>query len=140
MVIDINGYFAPPTSAANGLSFYPVSPVRIFDSRFLTTDNGHFPSSISSRTIPGSTYFPDAFALATNITVVPNGPLSYLSAWNSTGFQPYVSTLNSFDGRIVANAAIIPSTRGDFNVLTLTGTNAGSDVVIDVAGYFAPGP
>ena len=44
-----------------------------------------------------------------NVTVVPQGPLGYLTIWPTGQDQPLVSTLNSLDGRIKANAAIVPA-------------------------------
>jgi hypothetical protein len=46
-----------------------------------------------------------------------------------------VSTLNSFDGSIAANAALVPAgTNGAINVYVSNNT----DVVVDIDGYFAP--
>jgi hypothetical protein len=80
-----------------------------------------------------------ARAYSLNFTVVPTGPLSYLSAWATGQSQPVVSTLNSASGKILANAAIVPAgTNGAINVYTLTQGNSSTDVIIDVNGYFAP--
>lgn len=43
-----------------------------------------------------------------NVTVVPQGPLGYLTIWPEGEGQPDVSTMNSPDGRIKANAAVVP--------------------------------
>jgi len=43
------------------------------------------------------------------MTVVPSGPLGFLSAWPSGNPQPGSSTLNDPTGTIVANAAIVPA-------------------------------
>jgi hypothetical protein len=57
-----------------------------------------------------------------------------LTAWPSGQAQPTVSTLNSLDGSIVANAAIVPAgTGGGINLLSPEAT----DVVLDINGYFA---
>ena len=68
--------------------------------------------------------------------VPPAPPLYYLTAWpGNVPTLPVVSTLNSFDGRIVANAAIIPaSTDGSIQIYVSNPT----DFFIDVNGYFAP--
>jgi hypothetical protein len=72
-------------------------------------------------------------AYATNVTVVPHGPLAVLSVWPAGELQPVVSTLNSFDGRIKANAAIVTGgANGEINVYASNTT----DVVLDVSGYF----
>jgi hypothetical protein len=46
-----------------------------------------------------------------------------------------VSTLNSYDGRVVANAAIVPAgTNGAISIYVTDPT----DVLFDINGYFAP--
>jgi hypothetical protein len=75
---------------------------------------------------------PDRTSL--NVTVVPSGPLGYLSIWPTGQPQPIVSTLNS-DGRVKANAAIVPAgTNGGVNVFVTNSTQ----VILDIDGYFAP--
>jgi hypothetical protein len=70
-----------------------------------------------------------------NVTVVPRGPLSYLTLWPSDQAQPLVSTLNSPLGRILANAAIVPaSATGAVSVFV----SDAADVIIDINGYFSP--
>jgi hypothetical protein len=71
-----------------------------------------------------------------NVTVVPaTRSLGYLTIWPAGGPQPVVSTLNSVDGRVKANAAIVPAgTSGDVSVFVTDTTN----VIVDVNGYFAP--
>ena len=55
--------------------------------------------------------------------------------WPTGEDQPLVSTLNSLDGRIKANAAIVPAgTSGGVSVYASNTT----DVVLDIDGYFAP--
>ncbi len=70
-----------------------------------------------------------------NVTVVPQGYLGYLSIWPTGAARPTVSTLNSWDGSIVANAAIVPaSADGSISVYVTDRTH----VILDVNGYFAP--
>jgi len=67
------------------------------------------------------------------MTVVPPGPLTYLSTWPMGQNQPVVSTLNSFQGKIVANAAIVPAGQGGGISVFVTQT---TDLIIDVNAYF----
>jgi hypothetical protein len=70
-----------------------------------------------------------------NVTVVPDGPLQYLTAWPTGSGQPLVSTLNSWDGTVVANAAIVPTgTNGAISIFVTNPTH----VILDINGYFAP--
>jgi hypothetical protein len=70
-----------------------------------------------------------------NVTVVPDGPLSYLTTWPTGAAQPFVSTLNSLDGSVVANAAIVPAGAG--GAINVYVTNS-TQVILDINGYFAP--
>ena len=137
LVIDVNGYF---TQGA-GLEFYPVAPCRIVETRqgggafgaprLEAGQTRSFPFSQGGCGVPAN-----AQAYYVNFTVVPPGLLGYLTAYPSGQARPFTSTLNDLDGRILANGAIVAA-----------GANAGIDVfvtdathlVIDIAGYFAPG-
>jgi hypothetical protein len=75
---------------------------------------------------------PDAGAYALNVTVVPKGHLGYVTIWPAVAAQPFVSTLNSVDGRIKANAAIVSaSTNGAVSVYATDTT----ELVVDINGY-----
>ena len=80
--------------------------------------------------IPGT-----AAAFSLNVTVVPTGPLGYLTVWPTGQTQPLISTLNSVDGRIKANAAIVPA--GSGGAISVYASNT-TNVVLDINGYFVP--
>jgi hypothetical protein len=138
-ILDISGYFAAPGSPG-ALSFYPVTPCRIADTRDAAGPFGG-PTMGAGTTrsfeVPASAcYVPTtAAAYSINVTVVPQGPLLYLTAFPAGSAQPFVSTLNSFDGSVVANAAIVPAGTGGAISVFVTGR---TDVVLDIDGYFAP--
>jgi hypothetical protein len=137
LIVDINGYFVPPASSS--LQFYPLPPCRILDTR---NPNGTFggPSIASG----GSRSFPipssscgtpsSAAAYSLNTTVVPHGSLGYLTAWPTGEAQPVVSTLNSLDGMVLANAAIVPA--GSGGAVSFFASNT-TDLIVDINGYFA---
>lgn len=76
-----------------------------------------------------------AQAFSVNATVVPAGPLGYMTLWPTGQPQPFVSTLNATTGGVVANAAIVPAgTNGSIGAFM---SNA-SHLVLDINGYFAP--
>ena len=139
VVIDINGYFAPPGGAGQ-LAFYPATPCRIADTRNPTGPFGgpslaagstrNFDVPQSACNIPTT-----AQAYSLNMTVVPPGPLEYLTTWPAGQTQPYVSTLNALQGQIAANAAIVPAgANGSISVYVSDPSN----VLVDINGYFAP--
>jgi len=79
----------------------------------------------------------NAAAYSLNLTVVPLGSLGFLSVWPAGQPQPTVSTLNSSDGRVKANAVIVPAgVNGGITVFASNPTNA----VIDINGYFIADP
>ena len=146
MIIDINGYFADPSyvpPSGSGLLFYPITPCRVADTRAGQGTSGLFgPPSLlggaNTRSLPilssACAVAATAQAYAFNITAVPPGPLLYLTAWPFGLPQPTVSPLNSFDGSIVANAAIVPAgSGGNINLASHEPT----DVILDINGYFA---
>ena len=138
-ILDINGYFGQPGNPG-ALSFYPIAPCRVADTRNAA---GLFGGpkldarATRSFAIPaGACNIPTtAAAYSMNVTVVPDGPLSYLTAWPTGSAQPGVSTLNSFDGSVVANAAIVPAGTG--GAVSIFVTNP-THVILDINGYFAP--
>jgi hypothetical protein len=138
LVMDIDGYFITP--GASSLQFYPLAPCRVLDTR---NPNGTFGGPAltggTSRSFPipsSPCEAPStAAAYSLNVTVVPHGPLGYLTAWPTGQPQPVVSTLNSLDGTILANAAIVPA--GSGGAVSFFATNT-TDLVVDIDGYFAP--
>jgi hypothetical protein len=138
VIIDINGYFAAPGSTG-ALSLYTLTPCRVADTRGATgAFGGPTLAGNTSRsfTIPSSACSvpTTAQAYSLNVTVVPPGALSYLTAWPTGQAQPVVSTLNSVNGAIVANAAIVPAgTAGAISVYVSNTT----DVILDINAYFA---
>ncbi|HXN46297.1 MAG TPA: fibronectin type III domain-containing protein, partial [Bryobacteraceae bacterium] len=139
VILDINGYFGQP-GLPGALSFYPVAPCRVADTRGAVGPFGGpemEARTMRSFTIPASACGVPATAAAysMNVTVVPDAILSYLTAWPAGSAQPFVSTLNSFDGAVVANAAIVPAgTNGAISVFVTDRTQ----VILDINGYFAP--
>lgn len=129
---------APPTAQA--LVFYPVPPCRVADTRNPVGPlGGPSLAAGATRSFPlqsGACGIPaDAAAYSLNATVVPSQPMQYLTLWPAGQSQPYVSTLNSFDGRTVANAAIVPAGASGAVSAYATGN---TDLILDINGYFAP--
>jgi hypothetical protein len=140
-VFDAAG-LAPAASifAAPGpLIFVAVTPCRIADTRNATGTFGG-PSLVGgqSRTFPIETGSPctipaAAQAYSLNFTVVPPGVLGFITAYPTGQPRPNLSTLNSLQGFIVANAAIVPAgTAGSIDVYASDPTN----LVIDINGVY----
>ncbi|HEV3038782.1 MAG TPA: hypothetical protein VHA33_13485 [Candidatus Angelobacter sp.] len=132
LVIDINGYFAPP--ATGGLSFHTLSPCRVLDTRQFTGAQpfvGQFDTYVFGT---GCAAPPIAQAYVLNATVVPQQPLDYLTLWQPETSRPLVSTLNASDGAITSNMAIVPIQNGTVSAYAPQSTH----MVLDIFGYFAP--
>jgi hypothetical protein len=130
LVIDINGYFAPPTSG--GLSLYNVAPCRVLDTR----EPAGAPAVIGVRDIQVATNtcgIPAAApAYVLSVTVVPPDVLGYLTLWPLGTTQPFVASLNAPDGAITSNMAIVPATNGWISAFF----SSPSHLVVDISGYF----
>jgi hypothetical protein len=133
VIIDINGYFASPSSG--GLQFYTAAPCRVLDTRPSAFSGSLAVDVADSSCAPGGgREGSTASAYVLNATVVPSGPLSYLTLWPDSTPQPLVSTLNAFDAAITSNMAIVPTTNGKIDAYATNPTN----LILDISGYFAP--
>ena len=117
--------------------FVPVSPCRVADTR---NADGPLGGPAITGGLSREFIIPDspcgipagATAYSLNVAVVPKHTLSFLTVWPTGQPQPEVSTLNSPDGRIKSNAAIVVAgTNGAVSVFATDTT----DVIIDINGY-----
>jgi YVTN family beta-propeller protein len=132
LLIDINGYFAAP--GTGGLSLYPAAPCRVLDTRTVGSGQpfqGELTVNVESSpcTPPSS-----AAAYVFNATVVPPGPLGFLTLWPDGQPQPNASTLNAKDGEITSNMAIVGTSNGSIDAYA----NALTQLILDISSYFAP--
>jgi hypothetical protein len=131
LVIDINGYFAPP--GAGGLSLYTLPPCRALDTR----QNGGVLTGTLNVNVAGSICGvpTSAQAYVFNATVVPPGPLGYLTLWPFGATQPVASTLNALDGSLTSNMAVVPA--GSGGSVSAYASDP-TQLILDISGYFAP--
>jgi hypothetical protein len=131
LVIDVNGYFAPP--GTGGLSLYALTPCRVLDTRDspLPPFTGTIDVSVM---LSGCGAPATAQSFVMNATVVPPAPFGFLTLWPQGTAKPFVSTLNAGDGIVTSNLAIVPTTNG------LISSFASNPVhlILDISGYFAP--
>jgi hypothetical protein len=130
LVIDINGYFAPP--GMGGLSYYTLSPCRVLDTR---QNAGPFTGTLNVNVTGSGCGVPTtAQAYVFIAAVVPPSPLGYLTLWPFGGVQPVVSTLNALDGALTSNIAVVPAASGSVSAYASNPTQ----LILDISGYFAP--
>jgi hypothetical protein len=145
LVVDVTGWFAPANLAPEGLPLYTFPPCRVLDTResapvFPGTLQVAFQPS-SACDIPAAAQ--SAKALVLNATVVPSGPLGFLTLWPNGETQPVVSTLNANDGYATSNMAVVQTGPSSSNA-TVPAIEAyapsKTDLLLDAAGYFAANP
>jgi uncharacterized repeat protein (TIGR03803 family) len=122
------------------VQFVAVTPCRQVDTRPEHGGSGPIPGGDTFIfPILGGCNIPSyAAAYSLNVTVVPQGPLGYLTIWPTGEGQPVVSTLNSVDGRVKANAAIVPAGTSGFGAAVSIYVTDTTNVILDIDGYFAP--
>lgn len=129
IVIDINGYFGPPS---DGLSLYTVTPCRVLDTRNTTgAFNGTRVVAVETSACQVNAA---AQSYVLNATVVPPSPLLFLSLWADGQSKPLVSTLNANDAAITSNMALVPTTNGNVDAFSSSSTQ----LILDISAYFAP--
>ncbi|MCU1255205.1 MAG: hypothetical protein JWM83_1504 [Candidatus Angelobacter sp.] len=132
LVIDVNGYFAPP--GTGGLSFYGLTSCRVLDTRN-SASGAPFTNAIDVSVVLSGCGAPAAAkSFVFNATVVPPGLFGFLTLWPQGTTKPFVSTLNAIDGSITSNLAIVPTTNG----LISSFASDPVQLILDISGYFAP--
>jgi len=124
-------------SQTAALQFVPITPCRLLDTRQSQPLQGgqQVTIPVQGQACEGLT---GALAYSFNVTVVPHGSLNYLTLWPAGETQPVVSTLNSYDGRIKAVAAIIPAGTDPHGSIDAYATDT-TNLILDINGYFISG-
>jgi YVTN family beta-propeller protein len=122
------------------LQLVAVPPCRLLDTRPGNGNDGAIQGgTVRTFNLPqlaqqqGCADLSTAAAYSLNVAVVPHGPLDYLTVWPAGQSQPLVATLNSYDGRVKANAAIVPA--GVSGAVSFYATDT-TDLILDIDGYF----
>jgi hypothetical protein len=129
------------SNAQSALQFVPITPCRVADTRPQHGGKGPIPGgTYETFLIQGSqgkcTDIPSSSAAySLNVTVVPPGRLGYLTVWPDGEDQPKVSTMNSADGRVKANATVVGAGTTDSGAINVFASDT-TNVVLDLDGYF----
>lgn len=144
ILVDIAGYFTDNAAESN-LVYYPLTPCRVIDTRIAYRPQpGPFgPGSLvaqQARTVrfplsPICQIPQGAAAYSVTLAVAPPAPLPFLTAWPAGGSQPNVSSINSPNGRVLANSVIVPASADGSVSFSAFAT---TDLIVDINGYFAP--
>ncbi len=140
LIVDVNGYFTDGTAA--GVSFEPLSPSRILDTRNGTgLPAGKIPAGgtihvqvagVGNVPAMGAATPPTSVIL--NVTVVNPSAFSWFIIYPDGTTQPLASDLNFSAGQIVPNLVVVKL--GTNGKIALFNANGSSDAVIDVEGWF----
>jgi hypothetical protein len=121
-------------------TFVGVTPCRIVDTRGPAGPFGApslaqgSPRNFALRSGPCTGIAVGVASYSLNITVTNTLGPGFLLIFPQGGAQPLVSTLNYVAGQTVANAAIVPA--GAFEGVTVIAGVSGTDLIIDINGYF----
>jgi len=138
----------------NDLVYTPIAPCRIVDTRNVGGPiAANTTRSFDVDVAPGGNYafqggvnidcgIPNdtldaVTAIEATVTVTQAGGTGYLTTW-AVGFsQPLSSVINYTTGATLAASTIIPVSPGSGNDINVFAGSAGTQVIIDVTGYFA---
>ncbi|MFE3560241.1 PKD domain-containing protein [Streptomyces sp. NPDC059193] len=136
LIADVTGYFT--TAMSSGYTSLP--PTRFADTR---EGRGTAKSQIAGQgaigvQIAGVGGVPKgATAVSLNVTATNPREAGHLTVYPSGQTAPTASSLNFTSGQTVANSVIVP-VGPDGRIMVRNGSWQGTDVIIDVNGYYAP--
>jgi alpha-tubulin suppressor-like RCC1 family protein len=135
LIADLAGYYAPQS----GQAFYPLSPIRLLDTRDASgkplTPFG--PKATRQQGLGG--WLPaNAGAAVLNMTGTNATAGTYVTAWPTGQSLPVASNLNLVAGQTAANLGVVAI--GTNRSVSLFNLNGQVDVIVDLFGYFATPP
>ncbi len=147
LVFDVTGYYMD--SASGGLLFYPLNPGRIMDTRagmVLSGLSGPFTGSkddsLNNRTLDTASHQgipPTGLSITGNLAVVSATKAGYVAIKKTLGEVPETSSINFPVGDVRSNGVTVPlNTSGDLVLHYHTSGGGTVQVILDIAGYFAP--
>ncbi len=142
VVVDVTGYYAPPS--ATGLYFHPLpKPLRLLDTRAgasacftpgAALQGNTDVSQIGTTTCDGVLIPAGALALTGNATTVSPQANGFLTLYPSNAARPLIASANFQPGVNLNSPFMVGlSPSGQFNIYVASTT----DLVIDVTGYYS---
>ena len=125
-----------------GLSYRPITPLRVVDSRTPLGVAGAFLNGVPrSFVVAGVGSIPDdAWAVTGNVTIVGQTSSGYLSVGPTMSATPTSSTLNAPKGDVRANNITLPlNETGGLAAVFKGAAGSTTHVIVDITGYFVPG-
>jgi len=137
MIFDVTGYYRPEPG---GLSYFPLNPGRLMDTRasVMTGLEGPFVAK-SSRTLETAGHLgipPDAQAITGNLTVTQPTRPGHLALTPNPANNPLTSTLNFPAADTRANGITQPLGSGNISIWFEAANGATVHAILDATGYF----
>lgn len=133
LIADLAGYY----SAGSTQAYFPLAPVRVLDTRD-ANGNPRIPLGRGATTaLDLSGWLPsNASSAVYNLTGTNVTASTFVTTWPAGGGLPLASNLNLVPGQTSANQALVAL--GGGGVVNLHNFSGRVDLVVDLAGYFAP--
>jgi len=133
LVVDVAGWFSPEADSV-GSTYTSVTPARVLDTRL--TAQTLMPNQELHFELAGRSEFPtNATAALLNVTATNTQEAGYIKVY-PCGEEQTISNVNYVAGQTVANLAAVKVAAGGAVCFK---SFAQADVVVDLAGWFAPG-
>ncbi|MBS2965095.1 right-handed parallel beta-helix repeat-containing protein [Actinocrinis puniceicyclus] len=137
VIADVSGYFSQTTAAG----YYSMDPYRLVDTRkgvgapqAQVSANGSISVQIDGAD-RGELPTSGVTAVALNVTAVNAKAGGYLTVYPDGTTRPTASNLNFSAGQVIANAVIVP-VGTDGKIRVFNGSSGGTDVLVDLVGYY----
>ena len=127
------GPSGPPIELTKDLTFVPMAPTRLLDTR--ETTGPMWPGERQDLVVAGTHGVPtSARAVALNVTATGATSATHLRAWPTGLAMPATSVLNTDPTRTVATAVMLGTGRD--NKVSLYNAAGRVDVIADITGYY----
>lgn len=133
LVVDLVGYFTGPSAPMSGSGlFVAASPLRVLDTR-----RDRSPLAAGDSVVVASQVPPGTSAVAATWTMTNSSAAGFVATFAAGADLPATSTVNAETGRqTVANFGITAASIEGLEAFS----NAGTDLVVDVSGWFTGQP
>jgi PKD repeat protein len=140
LLLDVTGFFV---EGSTGATFFPMTPLRVLDSRDGTGGTLIFTAN-QSQSFPVAgvgTVSAVATAVTGNLTVVGQTAAGYVALGPVSTTTPTTSTLNFPTADVRANGVTVPlDGSGDLHAVYKAAAGKTTHLIFDVTGYFVDGP
>jgi uncharacterized protein YvpB len=140
LVIDVEGWYGPSSTATRDGLYNALSPARLLDTRFGTGTGGRSAplgqgqSLTLQATGRGGVPASGVSAVVMNVTATDPTSNSYLTVFPAGGSVPLASNLNFVAGETVSNRVVVPV--GSGGAVSIFNGFGQVNVVVDVGGWF----